>query len=286
MIIGICGKAGSGKDTAADFLVKNHGFVKVAFADVLKRICKEVFDFSDEQLWGPSEKRNEPDKRYPRGSGIVAYPRTCESCGTNYENVPGKPATACCPKCGSNLWCKQGNRFGETYLTPRHALQQLGTEWGRNCYPNVWVDYALRVAQRLAEGGYAYDARRGLFPVSVVSNDWMKPKTDVVISDVRFKNEVDAIKKAGGEVWRIHRPVPARFVAGAGGTIETSSRSEWELSGGKASLDATSSAHVSETEQDTIPADSFLFTLVNDGTLEELEKFVGNCFEESRRILR
>ena len=62
MIVGITGLAGSGKDTAADFLVKNHGFVKVALADVLKRACKEFFAFTDEQLWGPSEKRNAIDK--------------------------------------------------------------------------------------------------------------------------------------------------------------------------------------------------------------------------------
>jgi len=48
MIIGVAGNAGSGKDTVADHLVKHHGFVKVALADPLKRICREVFDFSEE----------------------------------------------------------------------------------------------------------------------------------------------------------------------------------------------------------------------------------------------
>lgn len=33
MLIGICGQAGSGKDTVADHLCKNFSFVKVAFAD-------------------------------------------------------------------------------------------------------------------------------------------------------------------------------------------------------------------------------------------------------------
>ncbi len=57
MIIGICGNAGVGKDTTADFLVKTNGFVKVSLADPMKRICQAVYGFSNEQLWGPSEKR-------------------------------------------------------------------------------------------------------------------------------------------------------------------------------------------------------------------------------------
>lgn len=39
MIVGICGLSGSGKSAAGDMLVKNHGFIAVAIADVMKRIC-------------------------------------------------------------------------------------------------------------------------------------------------------------------------------------------------------------------------------------------------------
>jgi hypothetical protein len=234
MIIGICGKAGSGKDTTADFLVKNHGFVKVAFADVLKRIVREDFDFSDEQLFGPSQYRNEPDMRYPRPFTEEEKQKAVDALKS--ENALSLMAEYPLTK----------------FLTPRHALQQLGTEWGRACYPNVWVDYALRVAARLAKGGYAYDAWRGLFPVSVVEGV-MYPKTDVVISDVRFKNEVDAIKAAGGQVWRIERPA-LQPLPGQG------------------------SQHVSETEQDEIPDDSFSAIIENTGTLEDLENIVASVF--------
>ncbi len=37
MIITLTGPAGAGKDTVADYLVKNHGFVKVSWATPLKR---------------------------------------------------------------------------------------------------------------------------------------------------------------------------------------------------------------------------------------------------------
>jgi hypothetical protein len=64
--------------------------------------------------------------------------------------------------------------------TPRHAMQTLGTEWGRSLIsPDIWVDTMIEVA-----------------------ND-----TDqVVCSDVRFPNEVVRLQTAGGLVVRIHRP--------------------------------------------------------------------------------
>ena len=43
MIIGISGKLQSGKDTVADYLVKKYGFVRVAFADKLKEIARDLF---------------------------------------------------------------------------------------------------------------------------------------------------------------------------------------------------------------------------------------------------
>jgi hypothetical protein len=62
-IIGISGKAGAGKDTVAEILVE-HGYLAVAFADEMKRICAELFGFSREQLWGPSHLRNAVDRRW------------------------------------------------------------------------------------------------------------------------------------------------------------------------------------------------------------------------------
>lgn len=218
-LIGVLGVAGAGKDATADILTKKHGFVRVALADPLKRICQEVYDFSNEQLWGPSEKRNEPDERYPR---ILNNP--------NYVKE---------------------RKF---YLTPRHALQQLGTEWARECYPNTWIDYMLRVASDLlGTSGNPnvprYTAQKGL--------DWMGSSPlrpcGVAVPDVRFQNEVDVIRAAGGHVIRITRP-------GAG-------------------LQGTAGQHSSETEQETIPKELFSYHLSNDGTLEDLEKKVARMMD-------
>lgn len=75
MIISITGNMGVGKDTMADYVVAKYGFVKVSMADPFKRIAKEVYEFSDEQLWGPSEARNKDDIRYPRPDGTYLTPR-------------------------------------------------------------------------------------------------------------------------------------------------------------------------------------------------------------------
>lgn len=149
-IIALAGRAGSGKNTVATML----GGHETSFAEPLKRFCQEVFAFTDEQLFGPSECRNAPDLRYPRA---------CEGCSSKTCD-------------GSDGWCP-----GVTYLTPRYALQTLGTEFGRSCYENVWADLGVRRALAC-------------------------PAPLVVITDCRFVNEAKAVRAAGGEVWRIVRP--------------------------------------------------------------------------------
>jgi dephospho-CoA kinase len=52
-IVGITGKAGAGKDTAANILIDEHGFVKLAFANPLKDAAKILFNFTDDQLYDP-----------------------------------------------------------------------------------------------------------------------------------------------------------------------------------------------------------------------------------------
>ncbi len=51
MLIAFLGKKRSGKDTVADFLIKNKGFQKYVFADPLKKGLKAFFNLTDEQLY-------------------------------------------------------------------------------------------------------------------------------------------------------------------------------------------------------------------------------------------
>lgn len=50
MIVGIIGKKGHGKDTIADYLVSKYQFHKLTYAEPIKKICREIFHLSEEQL--------------------------------------------------------------------------------------------------------------------------------------------------------------------------------------------------------------------------------------------
>lgn len=184
LILGIMSNAGSGKDTAADFLVERHGFTKMSLADEMKRICKRVYDFSDEQLWGPSHMRNAVDPRY-----ITGY--KCQYTGGAIHI------------CAENPDCWVG-------LSPRIALQLLGTEWGRRCYVNTWVDITLRDAKRVLNSQnwqnetYRYRQTMGVYAIPIAVGPVPKVQ-GVVIPDVRFRNEMEAIRAAGGKVIRLVR---------------------------------------------------------------------------------
>ena len=230
MIIGLCGPAGSGKDTIADYLVSKRGFVKMANADLLKRVVQSVFNFTDAQLWGPSELRNAPDKRYPRSHTWVSG--GCACCGY----VPHMPADS---------FEASGADDPPCFLTPRYVLQIFGTEAGRGCYPTIWVERLLGAAQELQAGGCYYDPKSGLRRVGTWMNGpEVAAKTSVVIPDVRFANEIEAIKSAGGKMVRVIRE--------------------------NTSLSTAAAQHQSETELLTMPSDRFDYVFQNRGDLNFL----------------
>lgn len=173
-IIALAGRAGSGKNTVAKLLNAH----EVSFAEPLKRFCQEVFAFTDAQVWGPSEERNKPDRRYPR----VFACRCSSGVDIHGQRWVVTPMVACGDCAGTGTVTQ--------HLTPREALQTLGTEWGRAMYENVWAELGVRRA--LAA-----------------------PADLVMITDCRFTNEAKAVRDAGGEVWRIVRP-GAGLAGGAG----------------------------------------------------------------------
>lgn len=75
MIIGIIGKARSGKDTFAKMLAEEMNkfsfpvYVLMAFAHELKIRCQKDFNLTYEQLWG--DDKEAPDERYVRSNTVV-----------------------------------------------------------------------------------------------------------------------------------------------------------------------------------------------------------------------
>lgn len=89
----------------------------------------------------------------------------------------------------SRKWREQPDEFwtgvfGRPF-TPREALQKLGTEAGRNVFhPDIWTGSLLKRAQN----------------------------KNIIVTDVRFKNEVDAIRKANGKlIWVMRGPLPVWY---------------------------------------------------------------------------
>ena len=63
MLVGICGKAGSGKDTIGDYLIKEYGFKKISLADPIKRLVKDIFALDDHTVYD-RVAREEPLERW------------------------------------------------------------------------------------------------------------------------------------------------------------------------------------------------------------------------------
>jgi len=170
-IISITGNKGSGKDTVADYLCKKYNFKKFAFADPIKYLARDIFNFSYEALWGPSDQREIPDKRFP-----IKCP-TCHGTGNNWvalHDGEGAVFIEC-------FFCK-GDGI-HNWLTPRIVLTTFG-DAGRACYPNIWAEKTL---SNIQDKEY---------------NDEIK---NAVISDCRMKNEMEIVKKHGGKTIRIKR---------------------------------------------------------------------------------
>ena len=130
-LIAFTGAAGSGKSTAADYLVSELGFTRIRFAGPLKAMMRAL---------GLSEREIEGDLK----------------------------ETPCARLMGR---------------TPRHAMQTLGTEWGRQLLaPDFWVDLWRQDAERIL-----HDSGR------------------VVVDDCRFPNEASVIHSLGGKIIAIRR---------------------------------------------------------------------------------
>lgn len=58
-VIGLCGKAGAGKDTVADYLVDRYGFVKYSLASPIKAGLNAMFGFTPDQ-WNDRDWKETP----------------------------------------------------------------------------------------------------------------------------------------------------------------------------------------------------------------------------------
>lgn len=63
-IIGLAGRAGSGKSTCARWLRENFGAVEFSLAEPLKRLAQKTFGFTDAQVFGTQAEKEAIDPRW------------------------------------------------------------------------------------------------------------------------------------------------------------------------------------------------------------------------------
>jgi hypothetical protein len=136
-LIGFAGYKESGKDSAASFAIEEHGFTRVAFADVIKRVAENINPY-------------------------VVYE----------DNHPVH-------LCDYLEWIGWDWEAAKKNHSIRQFLNNLGIAI-RNEDSDFWLR-AAGVFQALEEG-------------------------DVVVTDVRFPNELAYIENLGGTVVRVTRP--------------------------------------------------------------------------------
>lgn len=139
-------------------------------------------------------------------------------------------------------------------LTPRKILQLLGTDAGRKIiHPNIWVNTM-----------FANYSKFDTHTDQVVGG--FIPKSKWIITDVRFQNEVEAIKKRGGVVIRIERDW----------SLRTPYKDLKDLSANGTTECIAKYLHASETALDSYS--DFDIVINNNKSIEELyEQIRRNC---------
>jgi len=166
----MAGKAGSGKDTSAEFMIESHGYQQVAFADNLKRLCMVVFGLTHDQCYDVKSK----EKRFAKAKML-----TPDNIEKLIKHVVSLNKFEVSEEARNKLYKHVGTGF--VMRSPREVLQFAGTELLRE---SIRADYHLEVVRRRIE-----------------ENGWK----NVVITDARFENERAIIKKWGGKVVLVER---------------------------------------------------------------------------------
>ena len=210
MIIGLVGLIGSGKGTVGDILEESYGFKKQSFAGPLKDATATVFNWPRHLLEGDT-----PESREWRET---VDPYWTEQLG--YE------------------------------VTPRLAMQKMGTEAGRDVFGDkIWVT-ALK---------------------SRIDNDALN--LDHVITDVRFPNEIDIIREWGGKVYRVKRGEDPEWYETA--RIQNTSPKSVNVEIGKTMEKRYPEIHVSEWAWAGADFDDII---ENDLTIDDLKSRIEELF--------
>lgn len=169
-----------------------------------------------------------------------------------------------------NTWKGEG-KITCIRMTPRRLLQLLGTEFGTEIiHPNIWINSLF--------DDYEVKLSNGWVPTyNNPDNSNLEPSAEPelpnwIITDLRFPNEIEAIKEKKGITIRINRPYyispyKERFKNEKGEVFEKETKVI---------------EHYSETALDNYK--EFNYTIENNGTIEKLVEKVRTILQIEKII--
>ena len=225
-ILAISGKKGHGKDVAGkiiqyltsesnvypfdlniDYSHKSNWEVK-KFADKLKDIICILINCTREQLEDESIKSKELGEEWWKIKSTMIHNdkfKTKDVIFYDYKYLSFLNNTI------TNLDKTQFISMNIEVIktTPRLLLQLLGTECGREIiHPEIWVNSLMNEYKPL----YGYQTTNSKITIGDISipipglNIDKRVFPNWIITDMRFSNELEAVKKRGGITIRVNRP--------------------------------------------------------------------------------
>ena len=266
MLIGISGKIGSGKDTVGKIIQYLVWKSRVEKGELPLSVYS-FSDFARETSFGKNQSNIEIKKFADNLKDTVCLWTGCTRVQLEDQDFKNK-------ELGEEWNCyifnngkkeeltlnyniaktlSADNRIISRILTPRLLLQLLGTDCIRDkVHPNAWVNalFADYKAKWVPTGD------------SVAEEDVSLEKEypNWIITDMRFPNELEAIKSRGGISIRVNRPYTT--VVGGNGIPATFSQNQF---------------HPSETSLDSA---TFDFVISNDKDIEHLINEVRKILEK------
>ena len=180
IILGLAGQAGAGKDTVADYLVSNYGFMRFAFSDCLYFEVQQAYNLPNQDLL-----RNRDTKDTAQSE--LALDNCSDS---DFAAVATQVMDDAHRAANINLYLLPS----KVPLSPRQVLQWWGTDYRRAQKPNYWL---------LKNEEWLWSVHASVpFPEQ-------RPQY-FVNTTVRFENERQWISRDiegawGGNIWHIRR---------------------------------------------------------------------------------
>lgn len=195
-VIAISGWKRSGKDASAEYLIKNHNFKRVAFADVLKDMVADEYDIERSHCDDPAHKE-QPLEGYPVTPKDDFSMMIARMMFREFRDINGNaPIDFYIDPSGAFLGV-MGRDVAQLYWTPR-ALCILKGSSNRAVDSSFWVGRAVREIKTFQANA----------PWSSMETSKVVYNGNCVISDLRYISEVEQLRAVFGKdliVVRINR---------------------------------------------------------------------------------